>query len=107
LTREGKSGTHADDVVDDLLPQVHSDVHRLRIRRVVIAVNDELESSSLDGVAEEGRQISSHRAELDGSKLDLQLAAFERGVVEKLVDHVEEANRVTLDEVELLTMIRL
>lgn len=99
--------THSDEIIDHLLPQVHRNVHRLSIGRVVIAVDDELKSSSLNGVAEQRRKISRDGAELHGSELDLQLASFERRVVEELVDHVEQSYRVSLDERELLAVVGL
>ena len=101
---EGELQRVGEQVEDDLLPHVPVDVHRLAQRR---AVDGERQARAVDGGAEHAGQLRGGRGEVDRLEPRVDAAGLQPGEVEQRVDQLAQAQRVAVDDLELLAHPRL
>ncbi len=96
---EGELQGVGEQVEDDLLPHVPVDVHRLVQRGTV---DGEVQPGPVDGGPEDAGQLRGRLREVDRLEAGVDPAGLQAGEVEQGVDELPEAQRVALDDLELL-----
>ena len=96
---EGEFERVGEEVEDNLLPHFAVHVDGVAERR---AIDGEGEAGALDGGAEDAGEAGGEAGEVDGLVAGLDASRFDAGEIEEVVDELEKALGVAVDEIEFL-----